>query len=228
MDFFIKGGFFMIPLVLCSIISGAVIILRALALRRDKVIPPVVEQNINALRPEDEPKKLAQLHKLVHGDPSALGSIVDTAIRHLEWSKSENLEAVQTKARHEIVRLEQGLVVLEVLVGIAPLLGLLGTVSGLVQVFGTLGASTTEDPVGIARGIAEALNTTIAGLAIAIPSLIAYSYFSKKVETMAAEMESAVAELLSKCYSERASFRSILFRRSAPAPQKQPAPQRTP
>src|SRR5688572_3403039 len=122
----------MIPLLLCSVISGAVIILRAITLRRDKVIPPAIEQAISTLRPEDEPRKLAQLHQLVQGDPSALGSIVDTAIRNLEWSRSENLEAVQTKARHEIVWLEQGLIVLEVLVGVAPLLGLLGTVSGLV------------------------------------------------------------------------------------------------
>src|SRR6185503_47369 len=111
----------------------------------------------------------------------------------------ENMEAVQTKARHEIVRLESGLFVLEVIVGISPLLGLLGAVSGLVTVFAAFGAnSAAEDPHGIAKGISEALSTTIVGLAIAIPSLISYSYFSKKIEKMSSDMETLMAELLSK------------------------------
>ena len=107
----------------------------------------------------------------------------------------------QPRARHEIVRLESGLFILEIIVGIAPLLGLLGAVSGLVSVFAAFGADAgSQDPHGIAKGISEALSTTIVGLAIAIPSLIAYSYFSKKIESMAADMESLVADLLIKCY----------------------------
>jgi biopolymer transport protein ExbB len=81
---------------------------------------------------------------------------------------------------------------------------LLGAVSGLVTVFASLGASANvSDPRGIAKGISEALSTTIVGLAIAIPSLIAHSYFSKKIETMAAEMESLMADLLAKCYYQK-------------------------
>jgi biopolymer transport protein ExbB len=77
-------------------------------------------------------------------------------------------------------------------------------VSGLVTVFASLGASANvSDPRGIAKGISEALSTTIVGLAIAIPSLIAHSYFSKKIETMAAEMESLMADLLAKCYYQK-------------------------
>jgi biopolymer transport protein ExbB len=130
--------------------------------------------------------------------------VIQTALSHLTWPKGENVEAVQTRARHEIVRLESGLFVLEVIVGIAPLLGLLGAVSGLVKVFAAFGNSAANsDPHIIARGISEALSTTIVGLAIAIPSLIAYSYFSKKVETLAAEMESLVADLLAKCYYQK-------------------------
>ena len=103
-----------------------------------------------------------------------------------------------------MVRLERGLIVLEVITGIAPLLGLLGAVSGLVHVFAHLGLSAgATDTKGIALGISEALNTTIFGLSIAVPSLIAFSYFSKKVEVMAVEMESLVADLLAKCYYGR-------------------------
>ena len=140
-----------------------------------------------------------------------------TGLKHLHWPQSENVEAVQTRAHHEIVRLESGLFILEVIVGIAPLLGLLGAVSGLVKVFAAFGDSAAQsDPHVIAKGISEALSTTIVGLAIAIPSLIAYSYFSKKIETMAAEMASLTGDLLAKCYYQK---RRRLTARVTPPPQ---------
>lgn len=190
----------MLFLMICSFVGGVVIIIRALALRRSAVMPEIVGRAIDELQPGDEPDRL---RNLVRGDPSSLGRIAATGLNHLRWSKNENSEAVQTRARHEIVRMEKGLVILEVIVGIAPLLGLLGTVSGLVRVFASLGAETgMADPRGIALGISEALNTTIVGLAIAVPTLIAFSYFSKKIETMTVEMESMAADLLAKCYEE--------------------------
>ena len=129
--------------------------------------------------------------RIAQVDNSPLARISLVALQHLRWPRSENVEAVQTRARHEMVRLERGLIVLEVITGIAPLLGLLGTVSGLVHVFAHLGLSAGgTDTKGIALGISEALNTTIFGLSIAVPSLIAFSYFSKKVEVMSVEMES--------------------------------------
>lgn len=200
LEFFVRGGPFMALLIVCSLISAGMIILRALALRRDLVVPPEIEREIDALGPDDA-DGVARLIRLLRNDTSALGRIAVTGLHHLNWPKAENVEAVQTRARHEIVRLETGLFVLEVIVGIAPLLGLLGAVSGLVKVFGAFGDSASQsDPHTIAKGISEALSTTIVGLAIAIPSLIAYSYFSRRIETMAAEIESNVADLLAKCY----------------------------
>jgi len=199
--FFVQGGFFMFLLLLCSVVSVAVILLRASALRRKMVMPPFIESSIEELQPSGDQEMIVRLSKLVRGDVSPLGRIVQVGLQHLQWPKSENIEAVQTRARHEIVRMESGLVVLEVIVGIAPLLGLLGAVSGLVTVFANLGDSATvTDPRGIAKGISEALSTTVVGMAVAIPTLIAYSYFSKKIEEMAAEMESLIADMLAKCY----------------------------
>jgi biopolymer transport protein ExbB len=201
--FFSQGGIFMFFLLICSVVSVAMIVLRALALRRDLVVPPEIEKEIEALQPEDT-DSVVRLSRLVRNDPSAMGRIVQVGLQHLSWPKSENVEAVQTRARHEIVRLESGLFVLEVIVGIAPLLGLLGAVSGLVKVFAAFGDSASQsDPHTIAKGISEALSTTIVGLSIAIPSLIAYSYFTKKVETLSAEMESLIADLLAKCYYQK-------------------------
>jgi biopolymer transport protein ExbB len=201
--FFAQGGFFMILLLICSVVSVAVIILRGLALRRELVMPATIEREIESLQPDDT-DGVVRLSRLVRNDLSALARVIKVGLQHLNWPKSENIEAVQTRARHELVRLESGLFVLEVIVGIAPLLGLLGAVSGLVTVFASLGASANiSDPRGIAKGISEALSTTIVGLAIAIPSLISHSYFSKKIETMAAEMESLIADLLAKCYYQK-------------------------
>jgi len=84
------------------------------------------------------------------------------------------------------------------------LIGLIGTVSGLVHVFSGLGVNTgASDTKAVALGISEALNCTIFGLSIAVPALIAFSYFSKKVEVMSVEMESLVSDLIAKCYFGR-------------------------
>ena len=201
--FFVQGGIFMALLLLCSVVSVAVIVLRSLALRRDFVMPPDIEKEICEMKPEDT-EAATRLQRTLRNDPSALARVISTGLQHLGWPKSENVEAVQTRARQEIVRLESGLFILEIIVGIAPLLGLLGAVSGLQKVFGAFGGSAAQsDPHIIASGISEALSTTIVGLAIAIPSLIAYTYFSKKVEIMATDMETLVADLLAKCYFQR-------------------------
>jgi biopolymer transport protein ExbB len=207
-----QGGFFMILLIICSVASVAVICLRAFALRRASVLPTIVDNEIQRLQPGDNPQRLS---RLVKGHPSALARIASVALDHIKWPKAENVEAVQTRARHEVSRLETGLVVLEIVVGIAPLLGLLGAVSGLVTVFSSIGsgATSTGDLKGIASGISEALSTTIVGLGIAIPSLVAHSYFSRKVENMAVEMESIVTELIGKCYSQKARLGAIEPRR---------------
>ena len=220
-DFFLKGGPFMWPLLLCSIIAVTTIILRTIALREKNVIPLVVESELERLVPGGNPERLA---RVVHHDPSSLARIVRVALAHLRWPRGDNVEAVQTRARHEMVRLERGLVVLEVITGIAPLIGLIGTVSGLISVFASLGLSTgAADAKRIALGISEALTCTLFGLGIAVPALVGFVYFSKKVEVMSVEMESLVTDLLSKLYFGRTSGEV-----PAAKPQVTPAPARQP
>src|SRR3954462_15166150 len=199
--FFAKGGVFMWPLLACSIVSLTLIILRASALRERNVLPLVIESEMERLVPGASPERLA---RIVHHDASSLARIVRVALQHLRWPRSENVEAVQTRARHEMVRLERGLGILEVITGIAPLIGLIGTVSGLIHVFASLGLSAgAADAKRIALGISEALTCTIFGLGIAVPSLVGFVYFSKKVEVMSVEMESLITDLLSKLYFGR-------------------------
>ena len=199
-DFFVHGGFFMVLLLLLSVGAGAVIILRALALRERLIVPPELELTLERLQPGDSLQGLANM---AQASDSPLGRILSVCLGHLNWSRQENVEAVQVRARHEVVRMETGLAVLEVTTGVAPLLGLLGTLSGLVSIFANLGGGGAGDPVAVARGISEALNTTIVGLAVAAPSLVAHNYFQRKIETMSVSMEGLVADLLAKCYPER-------------------------
>ena len=199
--FLLKGGIFMWPLLICSMVSGTVIILRGVALRRKNVLPLVVESEIERLLPGGSPERL---NRVVSDDPSSLARIARVALQHLRAPRSENVEAVETRARHEMIVLERGLIVLEIITGIAPLLGLIGAVSGLVHVFSHLGLGAgAADTKAIALGISEALNATVFGLSIAVPTLIAFTYYSKKVEVMSVEMETLVVELISKCYYGR-------------------------
>jgi biopolymer transport protein ExbB len=193
-SFFTDGGIFMILLLLLSVVALTVIIQRGIALREAAVIPLRVEQEVEKLEPGDD---LGALLDAIEEEPTPLSRILLTLIRHASWPRSENAEAVQTQARHETARLESGLVILEITTGVAPLFGLLGTLSGLVGIFANVGDG---DPIVIARGISEALNTTIMGLAVAAPSIIAYNYYLRKIEVMSVEMESVTAALLSKCY----------------------------
>ncbi|MFV0337334.1 MAG: MotA/TolQ/ExbB proton channel family protein [Chthoniobacterales bacterium] len=185
----------MIFLLLLSVVALTVIFLRGRALRYDAVLPAKLQNVINNLR---QGQDIRSIQNVVKKDASPLSSIVEVLLAHRHNARSETLEAVQTKARHEVAKMETGLVILEIATGVAPLLGLLGTLSGLIGIFSNL--SGDGDPTLVARGIAEALSTTIVGLGVAAPSLIAYNYFMRKIEVMSIEMESLTADLLEKIY----------------------------
>jgi len=184
-------------LALTSIVGLAFIVERGLALRWGKVVPPSVTAALAECRSRDD---VAALRAACGSKPSSLGRLLTLAADHLDWPKAENVDALQTAARHEIVRLERGLVVLEIIVGIAPLLGLVGTIAGMITVFGDLGQTGLSDAAALAKGIALILRATLIGLLIAIPSLIAWSYFSKKVEVLAVEMEALCDDFIRKQY----------------------------
>ena len=159
-SFFTKGGLFMWPLLACSIVTVTTIVLSILTLREKKVLPLVIESEIERLIPGGSAERLM---RVVNDDNSSLARITRAALQHMRWPRSENIEFAQTKARAELVRLERGLIVLEVVTGIAPLIGLIGTVAGLVQVFSGLGLSSgAADTKSVALGISMALASVCA------------------------------------------------------------------
>ena len=222
LKFLTTGGLFMWPLLLCSIVTVTTLVLAALTLREKKVLPLVIESEIERLTPGGSAERLM---RIVNTDSSSLAGVVRTALQHLRWPRAENIESVQTRARRELVRLERGLIVLEVMTGIAPLIGLIGTVSGLLHVFSGLGVeSGASDTKAVALGISEALNCTVFGLSIAVPALIGFSYFSKKIEVMSVEMESLVSDLIAKCYYGRVPSGEPVLppRTTTPSPARAP------
>lgn len=195
--FIVEGGPVMFLLVFVSIVSVAFIIERALVLRWRKVVPPEVERVVENCNSTGQVSMVRQVCEQV---ASPLSRLLIFGISHLDWPKAENANAIETRARHEVLRLERGLVVLEIIVGIAPLIGLVGAVHGLIVLFGDLGEKGVSDNAVVARGIAIALHTTLLGLLVAIPTLIAWSYFNKKVETLTVEMENICDDFLRKQY----------------------------
>jgi len=193
----IDGGPFAWILLVCSVVAVAFILERALALRRQRILPSELETMLDkAARPED----LTGLRMAAEASPSPLGRLLLTALDHLPWSKDENVAALEVKARQEVVRMERGLVVLEVMTGIAPLLGLVGTIYGIIPLFGDFGNAVGNDNTLLAKGIAAALNKTLMGLMVAIPSLVAWSYFNKRVETLAVDLEAQCDTMLRRYY----------------------------
>src|SRR5437899_4615294 len=157
-----------ILLILTSTVGLAFIIERAFALRWGKVLPPQVDAAVQSCqRHEDVP----MLRRVCQQYNSPMSRLLLLAMDHLDWPKAESAEALQTRARHELVRLERGLVVLEIIVGIAPLLGLVGTILGMMSAFSYVGQSL-NNAAKLAKDIATILNSTLLCLLIAIPSMI--------------------------------------------------------
>jgi len=187
---------------LTSVVCVAVIGWRGWMLRWNSVVPPEIVAALVECRSREDAKSVRSLFVK---NPSPLGRLIRLASDRLDWPKDDNMDSLETAARHEVVHLERGLVVLEVIVGIAPLLGLVGTIAGMMTVFGDLGQTGLNDAAKLAQGIALILRATLAGLLIAIPSLIFWSYFSKKVEVLAVEMETLCDEFIRRQYRDKKS-----------------------
>jgi biopolymer transport protein ExbB len=199
-SFFVQGGLFMIPLALCSIIGMMAILYKFLALTRRQVIPEALASAVAAFEHLLDEDKLQPVLRQFQEGRSTLARLCAVVIKHRGKALPDITQAVESAAREETVHLHAGIGVLDVVITVAPLLGLLGTASGLVVIFEGLGETT--DHVAIARGIAVALNTTIFGLAIAVPCVIAHSYFIRRIEMLTARLEALLGDLVHGCQTQ--------------------------
>lgn len=199
-DFISQGGIFLWLILGCGFAVVFIVAVRMIALRMDRVMPPVLWGALSEFSSSTGTARLEPVRMALHRDSgeSPLRTIVEAAFHEsrLNHSEEETTKAVEVKARRMVVAMQWGLSALEVIITISPLLGLLGTAAGLVQVFG--GISEADKDVGlIALGIGRALSTTIAGLAVAVPAVIAHSAFTRSVEVRASETEVALQSLVS-------------------------------
>lgn len=192
------GGPFMLAIGACSVVALAVIVMKLISLQRERIIPESLAVEVERFDEYLENESLGHLEGKFSTGATPLARLCSVALRNAGRSQIEVQEAVQSSAREEIVKMNSGLPALEVVITIAPLLGLLGTASGLVIVFRDFGANSDYNQ--LSRGIAMALSTTIAGLAVAVPSVMAHSYFARQIETMSARLEVVLSRVVSACH----------------------------
>ena len=189
----------MIPLLGCSVLALAIVIDRAYHLRERKILTIPEVEHLEALIHEG---LFEQAEDYARRRPGVLNNIVLVALESRTQSRELIREQVRDRGRQEAPELERNMGVLETIVSISPLLGLLGTVTGMIRVFRVISAQGVGQADALAGGISEALITTATGLAIAIPALAAYNYFVGKAENMVLEME-RIALVMVKAIADR-------------------------
>lgn len=190
----------MIPLLICSVMSLAVIIDRALSLRKRRIIRPELVRLVHEVKGVNDVPRAFSKCQHIRGP---FANIIKHVLINLHLSWEEKLHEIQIAGREEAKALERNLAFLEIIAAIAPLLGLLGTVIGLDQIFEVVAVTGLGEPRAFSHGIAQALRTTIMGLCIAIPSMIAFGFFDRRVDSFVHEMERLSTVLLNKLYATR-------------------------
>ncbi len=192
LDFIIKGGpEIMVPLLLLFLIGLTIIIERLIALAKAKIN---TAEFLTKIRAALRNKNVKEAVKICETFKGPIASIMKTGLMKYGDPKEEVEKTMENAAMHEIARLERGLPVLSTISNLAPIIGFLGTVVGMIRSFDAL--SQLNDPGMVAKGISQALITTAGGLIVAVPMLLGYSYFTTRVNTFIREIESASAVLM--------------------------------
>jgi biopolymer transport protein ExbB len=193
LEIMIAGGWLMVPIILCSIIAVAIVLERFLALRAGRVLPAAIPAQVRqwASQHELDAKHIEQLRR-----SSPMGRVLAAALENRDRAREVIKEAIEDTGRHVVHELERFLNTLGTIAGITPLLGLLGTVVGMIKVFSSIMVHGVGDPNELAGGISEALITTAAGLTVAIPSFFFYRYFRGLVRAYVVQMEQQALMLM--------------------------------
>jgi len=188
----------MIALILCSIISLAIFIEKLLTLRRKKIIVPEIVSVIENIKaPGDVDLAISICEK----NKGAFTNIVHIGLKNNHLTKDEMKEMFLDQGRQEARILERGLGILETIAAISPLLGLLGTVLGMIKIFTVISEKGIGQAEALSGGISEALITTVIGLSIGIPTLVFYNYFTDKAENLILDIEKFSNDLMKKLNS---------------------------
>ena len=190
-----RGGIVMIPLLLCSVIGLAIVVEKSLSLRRKKILIPEIISIIDSISSTDDVKLATNICEKNRGP---LANIILVGLQNQSLPMDDIKEFTVDQGRQEVRFLERGLSILETVAGIAPLLGLLGTVIGMIKVFNVISTQGAGQASLLAGGISEALITTASGLVIGIPMLVAFNYFANRAENFVMDIEKNTTKLLQR------------------------------
>lgn len=195
------GGWLMLPIILCSIVAIAIIIERFWTLNPARIAPRNALADVWSKLRHNQ-LDAAQLRELRLSSP--LGQILAAGLVNAKAGRSIMIESIEQAAAHVVHELERYLSTLGTIAAISPLLGLLGTVFGMIDIFNDITTVGTGNADQLAGGIAKALITTAAGLSVAIPSLLFYRLFLRRVDSLVVELERESIKLVDALYSSRA------------------------
>jgi biopolymer transport protein ExbB len=187
------GGIVMVPLLVCSILAAAIAIERLWTLRGRRVVP---EELTDKVWQWVENRSLSDKQIMALQQHSPLGRVLAAGLANRHRDRVLMVEAIEDAGRHVAHELERYLGALSTIAAISPLLGLLGTVTGMIRTFKAITVAGVGNPAAMAGGIAEALVTTATGLIIAIPALVAYRYLRGRVDSHVIEMEKEALKLV--------------------------------
>ncbi|MDH5388951.1 MAG: MotA/TolQ/ExbB proton channel family protein [Gammaproteobacteria bacterium] len=195
-----SGGWLMIPIILCSMASLAIIAERFWSLRMDKVLPKHLVATVwNSVKNDTfQASDIELLSK-----KSALGKILSAGLINRNQPRERIKESIEERGREVVHELERFLDILGTIASISPLLGLLGTVVGMIAVFATITTHGVGDPGALAGGISQAMVTTAGGLSVAIVSLVFYRYFRRRIDTIVVEMEREAIKMVDVLHNNR-------------------------
>ncbi len=193
-EFIVRGGPVMIPLVFLSVLAVAVMLERFWFLYRTKTDTEELMEDVKLSLGQGKVLEAMQMTKKSRGP---VASVLSAGIAYYDRDKEEIKERMHEIGREEIHRMERRMSILDTIVTISPLLGLLGTVTGIIKSFNVMAALDGIDaPAALSVGIAEALITTATGLLIAIPTMAAYAYLNSIIDRNTADMTRRANELL--------------------------------
>lgn len=189
----LAGRWMMIPIGLASLVGLAVIIERLVVLRRGRIIVPEIATAIGSL---DSGRDLSVAQALCQARPGPFANIVKAGLDHAGNDWTVIRDVLQEAGRREATLLTRRLGVLETVAAVSPLLGLLGTVLGMIRIFASVSNAGIGDPEALSGGISEAMVTTAAGLLIGIPALVAYNWLNGRADALIFELEDYASRLL--------------------------------
>jgi len=198
-DLIVKGGVFMYPIILCSIVALAVFLERLWVLRRSHILPEDFIRNVRELLQKE---KISEAVFLCQGDTSSIARIFLAGLKSAQKGMWLVKEAIEERGAREATALEKNVAILSTIANLTPLLGLLGTVSGMINTFNSVSLHRIGNPAPLAGGIAEALITTATGLCVAIPTLVCYRFLKDKASALVFEMEEnsiRLVDLMESC-----------------------------